>query len=321
MAEPGRTEKPTQKRLQKARQQGSVPTSQEVLSAVTLIALTVITIAMGPKVADWALMIMAPFFIALMAAGVAAGIAISGKNFSVQALRWKFNPLNPTSGLKKLLSLSSTVKLGISVVKIIFIGGIVYLYLHNKIESLATFQWVPTSQMLGVIGALILGVLIRICIGLLIIGLIDLIYQKWKYTDELKMTKQEIKDERRAADTAPEVKRHLRQKQFEFAMRRMLQDVPKASVVLVNPTHVAVALQYEADTMPAPVVIAKGGDYVCEKIKEVARAYGVPIIRRPALARNLYATVEIGQIIPDALFAAVAEVLALIYRLRHNRIG
>lgn len=104
-------------------------------------------------------------------------------------------------------------------------------------------------------------------------------------------------------------------------MRRMLQDVPKANVVLVNPRHVAVALQYDADTMPAPMVIAKGAEHVCEKIKEVARAYGVPIIRRPALARNLFATVDIGQVIPDSLFVAVAEVLALIYRLRHTRGG
>jgi len=353
MAEPDRTEQPTTKRLSKAREQGNVPLSQEMLSAVTLIVLILITIPMGPKVVEWAtleikdgvscdyshmaspqafgayigekvkgsLMIMAPFFIALMVAGVAANIAISGKNFSLQALRWKLNAINPSTGLKKLVSLSSTVKLGLSVIKIIFVGGIVYLYLQDKIESLATFQWIPSSQILGSIAALILGVLKRICIGLLIVALIDLIYQKWKYTDELKMTKVEVKDERRAADTPPEVKRRLRQKQFEFAMRRMLQDVPKANVVLVNPTHVAVALQYDGNTMPAPKVVAKGGDYVCEKIKEVARAYGVPIIRRPALARNLYATVDIGQIIPDSLFVAVAEVLALIYRLRHNRSG
>jgi flagellar biosynthetic protein FlhB len=353
MAEPGRDQPPTSKRLNKARERGSVPLSSEMLSAVTLIVLVLITIPMGPKLAEWAkleikqglscdcsplanpqvfagyandkikstLMIMAPFFIALMAAGVTTNIMISGKNFSMKALRWKFNSLNPTAGFKQLFSLSSSVKLGLSVVKIIFIGMIAYLYLAGKIESLATFQWVPTSEMLGVIGSLILGVLKRICIGLLIIGIIDLIYQKWKYTDELKMTKEEVKDERRAADSPPEVKRKLRQKQFELAMRRMLQDVPKASVVLVNPTHVAVALQYDADAMPAPVVIAKGGDHLCEKIKEVARAYGVPIIRRPALARNLYSTVDVGKIIPEALFATVAEVLALIYRLRHNRIG
>ena len=353
MAEPGKTEQPTAKRLSKTRAEGNVPMSQEMLSAVTLIVLIVITIPMGPKVVQWAtleikealsceysimanpqvfgayagskikgmLMIMAPFFMALLAAGIATSIAVSGRNFSFKALKWKFNLLKPAAGLKNLVSLSSMVKLGLSLVKIIFIGGIVYLYLQGKIDSLATFQWIPRTQMLGAIAGLILGVLKRICIGLLIVGLIDLIYQKWKYTDNLKMSKQEVKDEKRAEDTPPEVKRKLRQKQFELAMRRMLQDVPKANVVLVNPTHVAVALQYDGDTMPAPKVVAKGGDYVCEKIKEVARAYGVPIIRRPALARSVYSRVEIGQFIPDSLFVAVAEVLALIYRLRHNRIG
>jgi flagellar biosynthetic protein FlhB len=353
MAEPGKTEQPTGKRLSKARERGSVPTSREMLSGVSLIVLIVITIPMGPKVVQWAMseikqgfscdyshmaspqaflsftnekivsamMIMAPFFIALMIAGVAANIAISGRNFSLQALKWNFKLINPSAGLKQLVSLTSLVKLGISVGKIIFIGLIVYIYLRDKIELLATFQWVSSSQLLTAISELILGVLKRLCIGLLILGLIDLIYQKWKYLDNLKMTKQEVKDERKDADTPPEVKRRLRQKQFEFAMRRMLQDVPKANVVLVNPRHVAVALQYDADTVPAPVVIAKGADHMCEKIKEVARAYGVPIIRRPALARNLFATVDIGQVIPDSLFVAVAEILALIYRLRHSRGG
>ncbi len=353
MAEPGKTEQPTGKRLSKARDRGSVPTSREMLSGVSLIVLMVITIPMGPKVVQWAmseikqgfscdysnmaspraflsftnekivsaLMIMAPFFIALMIAGVAANIAISGQNFSLQTLKWNFKLINPSSGLKQLVSPASLVKLGISVAKIIFIGLIVYIYLRDKIELLATFQWISSSQLLTAISELILGVLKRLCIGLLILGFIDLLYQKWKYIDKLKMTKQEVKDERKDADTPPEVKRRLRQKQFEFAMRRMLQDVPKANVVLVNPRHVAVALQYDADTVPAPVVIAKGADHVCEKIKEVARAYGVPIIRRPALARNLFATVDIGQVIPDSLFVAVAEILALIYRLRHSRGG
>ena len=353
MAEAGKTEQPTAKRLSKARERGSVPTSREMLSGVSLIVLIMITIPMGPKVVQWAmleikqgfscdyshmaspqaflsftnekivsaLMIMAPFFIALMIAGVAANIAISGRNFSLQTLKWNFKLINPSAGLKELVSPASLVKLGISIAKIIFIGLIVYIYLRDKIELLATFQWVSSSQLLTAISELILGVLKRLCIGLLILGLIDLIYQKWKYIDKLKMAKQEVKDERKDADTPPEVKRRLRQKQFEFAMRRMLQDVPKANVVLVNPRHVAVALQYDADTVPAPVVIAKGADHVCEKIKEVARAYGVPIIRRPALARNLFATVDIGQVIPDSLFVAVAEILALIYRLRHSRSG
>jgi flagellar biosynthetic protein FlhB len=348
-----KTEKPTAKRLFKARSEGNVPASQELLSAAALIALTLITIAMGPKVVQWAMleikegfscryshiagpqvflsfvndkiagvmMITAPFFLALMLAGVGTSVAVSGRNFSAKALRWKFDAINPSKGLKQLLSATSLVKLITSVVKMAFIGLIVYLYLRSRLESLATFQWASLSQLLPAISGLILGLLKRVCIGFLIIGFIDLIYQKWKYIDNLKMTKQEVKDERRSMDSPPEVKKRLRQKQFEFAMRRMLQDVPKADVVLVNPTHVAVALQYDADKMPAPVVVAKGADHVSEKIREVARAYGVPIIRRPALARNLFATVDIGKVIPDSLFVAVAELLALIYRLRRSRSG
>ncbi len=353
MADPGKTEQPTPKRLSEARAKGTVPTSQEMLSVLTLVVLTLITIPMGPKVVEWAsleikqslscdtsvvantqvfmsfanekvkgvLMIMAPFFMALMAIGITANMAISGRNFSLGALKLNFKLLKPSAGLKSIISVSSLMKLGLSLVKIIFISWIVYLYLRGKIESLATFQWIPITQMLSAIASLIFGVLKRICIGLLIIGIIDLIYQKWKYIDGMKMSKQEIKDEKRSEDTPPEIKRKLRQKQFELALRRMLQDVPKADVVLVNPTHVAVALRYDDETMPSPMVVAKGGDYVCEKIKEVARAYGVPIIRRPSLARSVYSRVEIGQFVPDSLFVAVAEVLALIYRLRHNRIG
>ena len=153
----------------------------------------------------------------------------------------------------------------------------------------------------------------------MVIGAVDLFYHKWKYIENLKMTKQEVRDEHRDTEGAPEVKSRIRRKQYEAAMRRMLQDVPKADVVLVNPTHVAVALRYDSTKMRAPVVVAKGGDHMCEKIKDIARSYGVPIIRRPSLARELFATVKLGKPIPDTLFVAVAEVLALVYRLRKSR--
>ena len=134
------------------------------------------------------------------------------------------------------------------------------------------------------------------------------------------MTKQEVKEEQRDTEGAPEIKSKHRQKQYQAAMQRMLQDVPTANIVLVNPTHVAVALRYEPETMQTPIVVAKGGDHLCEKIKDIARAYGVPIIRRPALARNLFSTVELNEPIPDDLYIAVAEVLALVYRLKHSMV-
>ena len=346
-----RTEQPTARRLSKAREAGQVPYSQELVSAVSLVALLAATALMGPKFVEWATteireglscqcshlaspqafvsyvnakvigaaVITIPFLLTLMVFTTGTNIWISGVHWAPSALAWKFDPLNPISGLKQLISPSAAVKLLLSVLKLIFIGAIVYVYLRDKLAYLATFQWAWTSQLLAVISKLIAGVVIRLCLGLLVIGIIDLVYQKYTYIKGLMMTKQEVKEERRDAESPPEVQRRIRQKQFELATRRMLQEVPKANVVIVNPTHVAVALRYDPDTMSAPVVLAKGGDHICEKIKEIARAYGVPIIRRPAIARSLYASVDVGKMIPDSLFAAVAEVLALVYRLRQRR--
>jgi flagellar biosynthetic protein FlhB len=147
----------------------------------------------------------------------------------------------------------------------------------------------------------------------------DVLYQKWKYIEELKMTRQEIKQEHRDTEGAPEVKIKIRKIQIQMTMKRMLQEVPKAKVILVNPTHVAVALKYDPPEMDAPIVLAKGADHLAEKIMEIARAHGVPILRRPELARTIYSTVEIGEPIPQNLYIAVAEVLAMLHRLRHRR--
>ena len=351
MAEANKTEQPTQRKLQKARQEGKVPQSQEMLSAITLITLMGITVLCGPWFVSWSkdqirrglscdvslvesaqafnglvrsiivdvIFVMSPFLIALMAAGIAGSLLISGRNFAPQSLQWKLGNLNPVKGAMDLFSPQSVVKLCLSILKISFIGIIVWVYLHNKLNLLATMQWLESDELLAAIGKLIFGVVLRICIGLLVIGLIDLFYNKWKYIEQLKMTKQEIKYEHRDTDGPPELKTKIRQKQFEAAVRRMLQEVPKANVVLVNPDHVAVALRYDPQVMATPVVVAKGADHMCEKIKEIARAYGVPILRRPPLARELYATVKLGRPIPEKLYTVVAEILALIYRLRRGR--
>ncbi len=346
-----KTEQPTARRMSKAYEQGQSAYSQELVSAVSLVALLAATALMGPRIVQWAAseirdglacdfsrmatsqtfasymnakmagaaMITIPFLLTLVIFTTGTNILTSGLRWAPKALAWKFNVINPVNGLKQLISPSAVVKLLLSVVKLIFISAIVYFYLRGKLSYLATFQWAWTSQLLTVISKLLLGVVIRLCLGLLVIGFIDLLYQKHKFIKGLMMTKQEVKEERRDTESPPEVQRRIRQKQFELATRRMLQEVPKANVVIVNPTHVAVALRYDPDTMPAPVVVAKGGDHMCEKIKEVARAYGVPIIRRPPIARSLYDSVDVGKVIPDSLFVAVAEILALVYRLRQRR--
>ena len=346
-----KTEQPTSKRLSEAREDGNLPSSEELLSAITLIVLTCAMVLVGPRFLEWATsemrlafscrgdyvadptafsafiqsrvisatFVLSPFLLALMISGVASHIAIRGWNFSTKAIKLKFSSLNPITGVKNLFSPESLMKLATSVVKMIFVALVAWFYIRSQIDSLATYQWAWTGELLVAISQLILGVLIRLCIGLLIIGIVDLFYQKWRYTQKLMMTKVEVKDEMKNQEGPPEIKNRIRKKQFELAVRRMLQDVPKANVVIVNPTHVAVALQYDAGTMASPIVVAKGGDHLCEKIKEIARAYGVPIIRRPELARNMYSTVEIGHPIPEPLFVAVAEVLALIWRLRQRK--
>ena len=351
MADTNKTEQPTQRRIRRARQDGQVTQSQEMLTAVTLLALLLSVFLFGPSFLNWAktqirdglscqasmmsnaqafsgfvnalildmLMILAPFLIVLMIAGVGGALLVSGLNFAPKSLKWKVENLSPARGLKTLFSPESLVKLGLAVAKISLIGIIVWMYLRNRLDLLATLQWMDSDQVLGAIAKLIFGVVFRICLALLVVGLIDWFYRKWRYIEKLKMSKQEVKYEHRDTEGSPEIKSKIRQKQYESAMRRMLQEVPKANVVLVNPDHVAVALRYDPKQTATPVVVAKGADHMCEKIKEIARSYGVPILRRPPLARELYATVKLGQAIPEKLFAAVAEILALIYRLRHNR--
>lgn len=352
MADSNKTHFPTGRRIQKAREQGSVVHSEEAISAITLIALAASSAIFGPwfisqikleliesiqfrtEMLDnsqafitffnskimHGMLLMAPFLTILTICGSATCILISGWNFSPKTLELKFEQLLPGQNIKSLLSPETLVKLLLSVIKITFIGWLVYSYLRKKIVFLAGLQWTGTDEILSAIGSLILGAVIRICLGLLILAAADYLYRRWKYFDNLMMSLEEVKQENRDSDVPPELKSKIRQKQFELGMRRMLKKVPKASVVLVNPTHVAVALEYQPGQI-APVVIAKGADHLCEKIKEIARAYGVPIIRRPELAREIYASVKLDHPIPDKLYTAVAEVLAVLYRLKHSLVG
>jgi flagellar biosynthetic protein FlhB len=346
-----RTEQPTAKRLSKARQKGQVPYSQELTSAALLAAMVAAIFFLAPSMMRWFIIqtqeglvssnsaftdaraftnfangkiidfiiVTYPVFAAIVVGSLGACLAISGPNYAPEALRFKLEAINPAQGLQNLLNAKTAVHLLVSILKLLFVSVIVWLYLKKQIYVLANLRWAWSGQIVTVIGRIILGLMVRVCIALLVIGIADVVYQKHKYIETLKMTRQEVKDERKEYEGAPEVKTRIRRIQYAVAMKRMLHEVPKASVVLVNPTHVAVALRYEAETMEAPVMVAKGADHLAEKIREIARAYGVPIIRRPELARTIYATVKIGNTIPETLYVAVAEILAMIYRLRHRK--
>jgi flagellar biosynthetic protein FlhB len=346
-----KTEQPTSRKLSKARGKGQVPQSQELTSVVTLLVLVAMIALLAPNLMQWFMLqirqgmscengifadsggfldfinrktvdmalVICPILAALAAGSFIASVAISGLSYSPGAVELKFDQLNPITGLKKLVNARSLVKLLLSVLKLLFISLIVWFYLRSRFDMLATLRWAWSVQILVVIAKIILGLMIRIGIVLLVMGIADAYYQKWKYIQELKMTKQEVKEEMKDTLGSPEVKSRIRKLQFQAVLKRMLQEVPKANVVLVNPTHVAVALRYDAETMESPVLVAKGADHLAEKIREIARAYGVPIIRRPELARTIYSTVKLGNPIPEALYVAIAEVLAMIYRLRRRK--
>ena len=346
-----KTEQPTQKRLMKAREKGQVAQSQELPAAVSIVVLVLILVLFAPTLLQWFVTQMKegmsgqvgvfadsngfmhyfnakiasltlaifPILGSLFAGSVLSCVAVSGLNFAPEAVSLKLSAIDPIKGFGKLFNVKSVVKLGVSIAKLIFVSIIVWLYLQDKIDELAAIRWAWSAQIITAISKIILGMLIRVCAALLVIAAVDVFFQKWKYTQDLKMTKQEVKQERKDTDGSPEIKSRVRRIQIEMAKKRMLQEIPKADVVLVNPTHVAVALKYDTKTMEAPVVVAKGADHLAEKIREIARDYGVPVIRKPELARTIYSTVKAGDSIPHTLYAAVAEVLAMIYRLRHRK--
>ncbi len=346
-----RTEQPTPRKLQKAKDKGQVPQSQEVSSVATLIILIAMIAFSGPSIFKWcetqlklgfscdysvfsdpqhflkffgdqfidSLVLITPILVALTVGTVLASIAVSGLNFSSKAFELKFNQLNPVEGFSKLINVQSCVRLLVSILKLVFVSLIVWFYVKDKLETLASLRWADSSLILSMTAKMILGLLIRVAIALLIISIADALFQKWKYIQDLKMTRQEVKEDHKETEGSPEVKRRIRSIQFQAAFKRMLQEVPKATVVLVNPTHYAVAIRYDAKTMEAPVLVAKGADLIAEKIREIARAYGVPIISRPELTRTIFATVEPGKQIPEDLYVAVAQVLAMIYRLRNKK--
>ena len=346
-----KTEQPTPRKLKKAREKGQIPQSQELPAAVSIVVLVMILAFLGSNLLQWfavqmkqgmscqntvfannkafinffntkitnSMLVICPVFAALFAGSVLACVAVSGFNFAPESLRLRPEAINPIEGAKRLVDVKSLVKLCISIAKLVVISIIVWVYLQNQLETLATLRWAWSAQIMAVIAKTILGMLIRVCIALVVLAVFDVFFQKWKYIQNLKMTRQEVKLERKDTDGSPETKSRIRRIQIAMSNKRMLQEVPKADVVLVNPTHVAVAIRYDIKMMESPVVTAKGADHLAEKIREIARAYGVPILRRPELARTIYSTVKLDSPIPQSLYVAVAEVLAMIYRLRHRK--
>ena len=263
------------------------------------------------------LLIMLPF----MAFGFVVTLLVSivqvGWKVSTKPMKPELSKLNPLNGFKRIFSKDSLFELVKSILKIVIIIYIAYTSIKDNANDLFALYDLGLNQAVALVGTLIINTGIKISIVYLVIGLTDFIYQKHKFNEDMKMTKQEVKDEYKNTEGDPQIKGRQRRKMQEVSQKRMMQDVPKADVVITNPTHFAVALKYEAKVSSAPVVLAKGEDYLAQKIKEVARENKIEIVENKPLARMLYHNVDVGAEIPPELYQAVAEVLAAVYKAKN----
>lgn len=344
-----RTEKATPKRRQEARRKGQVAISREIPSVLILMTamgffyfagswmfwnisgvvgdiyqqLDTLRIDAVSDMSTFAMamfkrvfLILIPFFVPMLIAALAGNISQIGFEMHGESMRPKLSKFNPIAGLKKLVSLRSLVELCKSLLKILIVGAIAFGIVKKEMTKFPALMQQGVSDILIFIGTLAFKIFFFVCLALIVLAVLDYVYQRWQHEESMKMTKQEVKDERKQSEGDPKVKGHIRKMQMEMARRRMMEAVPDADVVITNPVHLAVALQFESMQMVAPTVVAKGAGPVAEKIKEIAREHQVPIVENKPLAQALHKMVEIGEYIPAELYRAVAEVLAYVYRLK-----
>ncbi len=354
-----KTEQPTDKKKNDTRDEGRVAKSKELSSALDLIALflvmklfvsmvsgrfmdifrwsfnmipdfldnnkvTVTSAAVSGVMSECIkdiLLTLMPFLIASVAIAIGSNMLQFKFKVTTKPLQPKLSKFNPINGFKRMFSKQKLFDLALSIVKIALIFLVAYITIKKQANSLFLLYDMPLFQAIGLVGGIILDVGLRISLIYLIIGIVDLIYQRYKFNDDLKMTKQEVKDEYKNTEGDPQVKGQQKARMREASRRRMMQQVPQADVVITNPTHLSVALKYDSFSGRAPVVVAKGEDYVALKIREVAREHNIEIVENKPLARALYATVDLDQEIPQELYQSVAEILADIYKARGDVSG
>ncbi len=349
-----KTEPATEKKKKDARDEGQVAKSKEIENAFSLLALFLILkfwigtlgknlvgvfnlvyddipeyiknydghvnindlVNLYAQVLIQIIFLMAPVLIVAYLVSFVCDVAQVGWHPTSKPLMPKFSKLNPLKGFKKIFSKEAVVELIKSILKIGIVLIVAYSYIKKNGDGLFLLYDMSLNAGVAATGNLVINLGIRVAVAYLIIAFADFGYQKWKHNDDLKMTKQEVKDEYKQQEGDPQVKGRIRQKMREVSQRRMMQNLPKADVVITNPTHYAVALMYDAEKYDAPIVIAKGEDYLAARIKEVARENDIEIVENKPLARMLYANVEIGEVVPPELYQAVAEVLAFVYHLK-----
>ena len=351
MADPSKTEQATPKRKQEARERGQIARSVELNSAIILLTALITIRYVGPYLlnsmgkltvftyenlsADFGMenvysytifymmeifKMVAPILMMMLIVVLIVNYMQVGVLFTIQPLTPKLSKISPIAGFQRLFSRRSLIEFVKSMLKLTVIAWLGYEGVKSALPQLIPAMDMQGAEAIKFVGELTSNILTRIIIALLVIAALDFLYQRWEYGESLKMSKQEIKDEFRQAEGDPMIKARIRQIQREMARRRMFESIPKATVVITNPTHVAVALEYK-DGMQSPVVLAKGERVIAEKIKEVARKHNVPIVENPPLARTLLKQCPVGAPISPDLFEAVAEVLAFVYRMNRKKSG
>lgn len=264
--------------------------------------------------------VVLPILLTIMVAGLAINYAQVGFIFTTQPLAFNIDKIvNPMIGLKRMFSIKSVANLLKSILKIVIVSIVAYQYIKGQVGNIVQIMDMELLNIIGYFGALVFNVGIRISLTFVVLALFDYLFQWWQYEKDLKMSKQEVRDEYKETEGNPQIKSKLKEKQRAISMRRMMQEIPKADVVITNPTHYAIALRYDLNVSAAPIVIAKGRDFLAQRIKEIAKENSVEIVENKPLARVLYETVDIGESIPPELYQAVAEVLAFVFSLKNNR--
>ncbi|MBA3029230.1 MAG: flagellar biosynthesis protein FlhB [Desulfobacteraceae bacterium] len=344
-----KSEKATPKRRKEAREKGQVAKSVEVTSTFVLLASLGVFFFSGSwmflkiqlatieifghlgeihlenaeeskrfivMVLENIFIILSPLFMAVVVFGFIGNLAQIGFEFSSKQMAPKFNKLNPISGLKRLVSIRSFVELIKSVLKIIIVGIVAFLTVKKEMINIPFLIGMDVYQILSFLGITSLKICFVTGLVLILLAALDFGFQKYQHEKDLKMTFQEVKEESKQTEGDPKIKQRIRAAQLEMVRRRMIHAVPEATVVITNPTHLAIAIKFEFGKMGAPQVVAKGAGVLAAQIRKLAKANDVPIVENKPLARLMFKTVEIGDFIPTELYQAVAEILAYIYRLK-----
>jgi flagellar biosynthesis protein FlhB len=343
-----KTEAPTPRRRREAMEQGNIARSTDLTAAVLLLSVLVLLDQYGlnlltamrdiveiylagdhpPVRSGYDLMPLLidiliklgsatmPLMIGMALIAVVINIMQVGLHLNPKRLQPKAQGLNPLKGLKKIFGGGrGAMQLAFNILKLILVGGVAYSAVHGKLGQIVEIASLSLMQIFQLAGGIVYDIGIRIGVVLLILAIMDYAWQTWRHEQDLKMTKQEVKDDMKRMEGDPLIKQRRRQIQLQRAMQRVNQAVPTADVIVTNPTHFAVALKYDSDNMNAPKVVAKGADFLAHKIRQIAVENGIPIIERPPLARALYRLCDVGQEIPEQFYNAVAEILAYVWEL------